>query len=550
VPGARQARIVPVGAFSPREAVSYLTDRLAPDPDQRLGAVDLVEDLGCEPLALAQAAAVIAGSAQSCRDYREQFARRRDELAGMAGGRLPPAGVTWTLSVDLADQLSPVTAQFMLMLSSLLDGHEIPGSLFGTQAIGRYLAAECGAEQAEPARIWEDVRCLERTGLLTVDPGRGGAVSIPRATQAAVRAVIPASMLDQAMLVAAAALHEIWPQTEPQPWLAETLRSCAASLRQAAGDTLWRDGCHPVLLRAGQSLDEAHLTAPAVAHWGELAVAAERILGPQHPDTLLVSRRLAAAHLAAGRPAEAAVTFRQVLAVSTRSLGRDHPEAVAAQVGLGRALTACEQPGDAVTVLREAAVACERLHGASHPDTLAARDEFAAACQAAKRFGEAIASYRSTLADRERTAGPDHRDTITTRQRLADAYLADGQVKLAVTEYKRAVSDRERTAGPDHPDSIEARTSLAAAYYQAGRMTSALQLFEQAGDDSERLFGTDHPDTLARRASLANTYYSMGRLTDAKTLLRDTADRCELVLPPGDPLTRAVRESLRTIGGR
>jgi tetratricopeptide (TPR) repeat protein len=549
VPGSRRARVVGVGAFSPREAVGYLSGRLVPDPDQRVGAVDLIEELDCEPLALTQAAAVIAGSAQTCRDYREQFARRQDELAGMGGGRLPPAAVTWTLSVDLADQLSPVTAQFLLMLCSLLDGHEIPGGLFGTRAIGEYLAAECGAQQAEPERIWEDVRCLERVGLLTVDSGRSGAVRIHRVIQTAVRGVIPAPMLDRAMRVAAAALHEVWPQAGARPWLTESLRSGAASLQRAAGDTLWLDGCHPVLLRAGQSLDEGGLTAAAVAHWGELAVTGERILGARHPDTLLAERRLAAAHLAAGRPAEAAATFRRALATSTRTLGPEHPDVIAAQVGLGRALTACEQPGDAVTVLREAAAVSERMHGASHPDTLGARDEFAAACQAAGRFGDAITAYQRTLADRERTAGPDHPDTITTRQRLADAYLADGQIKTAVAEHKRAVADRERTAGPDHPDSIEARTSLAAAYFQAGRMASALQLFEQAGDDSERLLGADHPDTLARRASLANTYYSMGRLADAKTLLRQTADRCAQVLPPGDPLTQAVRESLRTIGG-
>src|SRR5579875_2085251 len=155
VRGRSRVQIAEIGAFSPREAVGYLTSRLAPDPDQRLGAVDLVEDLGREPLALAQAGAVIAGSAQTCRDYRELFAHRRDELAGLTTGTLPPAAVTWTLSVDLADQLAPVTAQFMLMLCSLLDGHEIPGSLFGTRAIGEYLAAECGAQQAGPQRIWE-----------------------------------------------------------------------------------------------------------------------------------------------------------------------------------------------------------------------------------------------------------------------------------------------------------------------------------------------------------------------------------------------------------
>ncbi len=54
--GGRPARIVPVGPFSRREALSYLLGTLTADLDQRQGAIDLVAELGNEPLALAQAA--------------------------------------------------------------------------------------------------------------------------------------------------------------------------------------------------------------------------------------------------------------------------------------------------------------------------------------------------------------------------------------------------------------------------------------------------------------------------------------------------------------
>ena len=78
-----------------------------------------------------------------------------------------------------------------------------------------------------------------------------------------------------------------------QRWLAAALRSCAASLQQSAGDLLWADGCHPLLQRAGQSLDRARLTGPAVGYWNELAAVGDRILGRGHPDTLAADERLA-----------------------------------------------------------------------------------------------------------------------------------------------------------------------------------------------------------------------------------------------------------------
>jgi tetratricopeptide (TPR) repeat protein len=549
VPTERAALFRPVGVFSPREALGYLMGRLAPDPDQRVGAADLIEDLGREPLALAQASAVIASSARSCRDYRDLFTRRREQMAGTDGVAPPPAAVTWTLCVDRADQLSPGTAQFLLMLGAVLDGHEIPGEVFTTETTRQYLAKDGGGEEVDPQRAWDGVLGLERTGLLSVDPGEARTVRMSPVVQAAVRAVTPPQDLGRAVSVAADALREVWPAAEATPWLAGSLRSSVAGLHRAGADTLWSGGCHPLLWRAGQSLDQARLTGPAAAYWQELAGAGARVLGAAHPDTLGAWRRLAAARLADGRPAEAVASFRRALAASVSAPRPDHPGVVAIQIGLARALMASERPGDAVVAFGDAVAACERTRGAVHPDTLDVRDERAAAFLAARRFGEAIESLRRTLADRDRVQGSRHPDTITTRQKLADAYLADGQIRVALAGHKRALADRERMAGPDHLDTVAARGGLASAYYQAGRMASALRLFERTSAACARLLGPDHPRTLAQRASLANTYYSLGRLADAKTLLRDTADRCGRVLRPGDPLTRAVRESLDQVAG-
>src|SRR5262249_29837494 len=76
----------PIGAFSPGEALSYRMGRLTADPDQRLGGIDLVQDLAGDPLALSQASGGIASSVLSCRDYRDYFTRRREHMAQGAGG--------------------------------------------------------------------------------------------------------------------------------------------------------------------------------------------------------------------------------------------------------------------------------------------------------------------------------------------------------------------------------------------------------------------------------------------------------------------------------
>ena len=139
---------LPVPAFSTREAMSYLSGRLGTDPDQRSGAIDLVGDLGCEPIALAQASAVITSSGMSCRDYRQYFTQRQKQLVDAGRAEPSAAAVTWTFSAEYAEHLSPgVSIRALVAMAALLDGHGIPGAVFTTQAAGQYLT-EGGAAQA------------------------------------------------------------------------------------------------------------------------------------------------------------------------------------------------------------------------------------------------------------------------------------------------------------------------------------------------------------------------------------------------------------------
>jgi hypothetical protein len=125
VRGWEQAVAVPVPAFSMRESMAYLFDRLSTDPEQRSGTYDLAEHLGGEPTALAQAGAVMAWSGTGCRDYQRRFARQRERLEEAAGRALPAAAVTWMLSADYAEELLPGGGTWpLLVLAALLDSGE------------------------------------------------------------------------------------------------------------------------------------------------------------------------------------------------------------------------------------------------------------------------------------------------------------------------------------------------------------------------------------------------------------------------------------------
>ena len=162
----------PVGFFSVREALNCLTERLSANPVQRHGAIDLIEALGREPLALAQASSVVANSTLACRDYRDYFARRRQQIGAAAGEVPSAAAVTWTLSLGQAESLLPgASVRLMLVLVALLDGHGIPGAVFSTPSVAAYLggAATPFSAAVDPKPAWDALLAIERAGLISVN---------------------------------------------------------------------------------------------------------------------------------------------------------------------------------------------------------------------------------------------------------------------------------------------------------------------------------------------------------------------------------------------
>jgi len=582
VPDAMNPVVFTVGPFSSHEGLTYLMTRLSADPDQRLGAVDLIEELGCDPLALVQASAAIASAGISCRDYHDLYIKRREQIAGVSGSAPAAMAVTWTLSVECADELAPGGApQVCLAVAALLGAGGIPESVFTAHAMADFAARSPGGADG-PGRVRAALASLRNVGLIDVD---GGLVLLQQPLRAAVLAATPDSLRAEAAAAAAAALLEAWPDDTAQPALAGRFRACAASLQQAAAGALWAGGAHQVLFRAGRSLDAARINGPAVSHWRAVATASERRLGAAHEDAQLAVARLASAALAAGLGGDAVALYHRVLETQARYLGADHPRTVAARAEYGTALLAVGRPDDAIPVLESVLAAGDR-GGADGADALAVQDSLGAAYQEAGRHKDAIKAIERTLAERERRQGPDHPDTIRTRCRLARAWLDAGhakdaikhgrralegaervlgtdsletvdavtvlasahhaarRVRDAITLYERALADRERVQGADHPDTIGVRGNLASAYHSAGRMPSALDLYERTKSDCQRVLGVDHPDTLAARANLAHAYYAVGRLADARVLLTATLADCERHLVPGDPLTGAVRDSL------
>ena len=286
-------------------------------------------------------------------------------------------------------------------------------------------------------------------------------------------------------------------------------------------------------------------SAPQAVAVGEpLTADLERMLGPDHPDTLNSRNSLAAAYQSAGRPAEAIPLFEQTLVGRERLLGPNHPDTLNSQNNLAAAYQDAGRAAEARLLNELTLAARERLLGADHPSTLNSCGNLAAAYRDAGRVDEAIPLFEQTVAGRERVLGADHPDTVNSRNNLAAAYREAGRVAEAIPLVEQTLATRERLLGADHPSTLNSRNNLAAAYREAGRVAEAIPLVEQTLAACERLLGADHQRTLGARNNLANAYRDVGRAAEAIPLHEQTLAACERLLGADHPRTLGTRNNL------
>jgi tetratricopeptide (TPR) repeat protein len=593
----RGTRIVPVSGFSRRESVFYLASWLT--ADQQLGGIDLAEDLDDLPLGLAQATAVMSLTGLGCQEYRALLAERRKHMPAVLGVSAALLATT-SLAVGYADRQQPEGMAWpALALAAMLDPYGIPEAVLTSPAACGYITGQPDTQKDAQNLAHAALTALAAAGLISVDPeSLVRTVRLHPAVRTAVRALVSPAALRPAVLAAADALMQVWPEPGHRD---QAFRDCAAAVGVAAETVpqtgpqqdhagprspLWQPDAHPLLLRRGLSLEDSGLDGAAISYWQRLGATSIRLLGSGHASTAAARDGLAAAYESAGRSREAIAMFQNALADRTRTQGPDAPTTIAARGRLAHAYLSAGQPAAAIPLYEQAvgdshrqsepghaailtmraqlayayaaadrgrdalaayaslATDAEGMLGAGHPVTMDARASLAGAYLASGKAKNAIQQHTRMLADQEAIHGHDHPDTITARANLASALRRSGKQKDAITQYEQVLADRERTVGPDHPDTIAARANLAFGYRSAGLLRDAIPVYIQTLVDRQRISGTDHAYTRTARSSLGGAYLQAGRVGDAITQYEQVLADCEDILGPGELETLTARSAL------
>jgi len=390
---------IPVDVFSAEEALALLDGRTGlADED---GALAVAVQLGYLPLALDQAAGMIAKQhlgyaaylaklrALSAEDHLVQEDEDDEEQPSPPG--VAEAVLLAMEATSVADRLGVSIAVMELMATlspavvrrDLLHSAGQSGTLLGG---GRRVAASMMDQALE--------RLNERSLLgFSLD---GQAVSVHRLAARVIRAGLARQgRLGPACRVAASALEgSVALANHPDHAAVMEMLGQVAALADNAGAAADDPGEElPATLTRLRSLGLNHLVElggampHAIAVGEPLLADLDRLLGPEHPDTVRARSDLARAYHQTGRVADAVPLVEQVLAARERLFGAEHARTLTARNNLASAYRAIGRAAEAIGLFEQNVAACERLFGADHPKTLASRHSLDLARQESAQAG-------------------------------------------------------------------------------------------------------------------------------------------------------------------
>ena len=216
---------------------------------------------------------------------------------------------------------------------------------------------------------------------------------------------------------------------------AEPIMSLQSTLRQAieyrAGPSLniapirssakWVTRAERIDREVHSSGSRLMLVRWLAASWrfDEAEAALDTILSEN--EKLTGADTVARAYLSAGMLNQAIALFEHNLVDRERILGPDHPDTLTSRNNLARAYQDADRLEQAIDLFEQNLTDSERILGPNHPHTLISRDNLARAYQDAGRLEQAIDLFEQTLTDSERILGPNHPWTTLFRNNLARA---------------------------------------------------------------------------------------------------------------------------------
>ncbi|NLZ40918.1 MAG: tetratricopeptide repeat protein, partial [Comamonadaceae bacterium] len=316
----------------------------------------------------------------------------------------------------------------------------------------------------------------------------------------------------------------------------DTALAAAPSTADAA-ELLRARRCLAVALADGRRAAEAPARARAVLD------ESERLLGPDHVETLLAALGLGTLLWRVYELPAAELQYERAAAGFARVLGADHAYTLAARQGLGVLALRRGQFQGAVATLGAALVDARRTRADDDPDLAPLALAHASALAETGRLREAEAAFERLEAQQIARHGARDARTLDVQSMLAFVryWLGDGRGTMRAAE--AVLEGRVRSAEPHDPRRLAAEALYASALQLVGRSDEAARRLEQALAVARPVHGPGNDSVLQIELELALAYLESGRTAEALPLLQ-AIDAAFAGRPAELPHVRLMAEEL------
>jgi len=542
-----------VDVFSREESLAYLQRRVL--GIELSDAERLAEELGDLPLALEQAAALLAETAITVDAYLDMLTQESDRVLGE---NPPPAdypipvAAAWSLSVTRLREQTP-NAMRLLQLCAFFGPAPISLDLLDR---GRYvLAPPLRDIFSDHILMGRAIRALGRYSLAKIDNYRR-TLEVHRIIQRLIRneldAEVQVAMRDDVHLLLAASDPGEPDNFENWQNYAELLTHAnSAQLVISRTDVVRRleQNIVSYLYVSGDYNSALELADKALRQWTNDS-------GESNEYVLIMCRLKGQVLRAVGRYQEAYVLASTTFDRMCNVLGSEHEETLILMSELSVDLRV---RGDFKRSLELNEISVQRhraVFGNDHQRTYAAMNRLAEDLElnsdyaAARELNEELYEEKRGFYVRD-----DHPQVLFTLNALARVRREEGdfqegreKAKQVYDGYQNLV--RQHALPEKHPWVMQQMVDFSAASRAAGASQESLALAHEAYNRYKQAFGPQHAGTLAAASNLGNAQRFSSELKSADKLLTMTEMQCRAVFGDSHPFTLASALNLSIIHRR
>ncbi|KAF2867129.1 kinesin light chain 1 [Massariosphaeria phaeospora] len=496
--------VLELGSMSKPDAKNFLEKSLVKKDlaEDSRKVEELLDELACLPLAIAQAAAYLNMNRTTITKYLRLLRHTEQDTVSLMSkefrdqtrykGSANAVASTWVVSFSQLRERD-VVASDLLAFMSCIEWKAIPQSLLpkvqSKERIEEAIGTLCGysfvsrreddnTSKVDRGEEWYDLHRLVHLATRVWVDKYSSAAGVTQQAMAHVAEVFP--------------IDDFGNQAVWRAYMPHALRllntKTSVNVESRAKLSFWMGRC---LNFDGRVPEAVRWLEKLLEH---VVKVRDNTLAETHPDRLASQHQLSVFYKANGQIEDAVRLLEHVVKVRDNTLAETHPSRLASQHQLGVSYWANGQIEDAVRLLEHVVKVQDNTLAETHPSRLASQHQLGVSYWANGQIEDAVRLLEHVVKVRDNTLAETHPDRLASQHQLGVSYWANGQIKDAVRLLEHVVKVQDNTLAETHPDRLASQHQLSVFYQANGQIEDAVRLLEHVVKVRDSTLAETHPN--------------------------------------------------------